>query len=103
MTILRYYTSPAFSDHKSKEILDKLKNINQNVEVLETELCYHVELKSGCDSLSSQQIDALKWLLISPLHQGNLTFQSILKQSQDNRGLIECGPRYILCSNISNA
>lgn len=95
MTILRYYTSPAFSDHKSKEILEKLKKIHENVEALETELCYHVELKSGCESLSNQQVDALKWLLTSPLYPGNFTFQSILNQSQDNHGLIECGPRYV--------
>lgn len=95
MTILRYYTSPAFSDHKSNEILEKLKNIHQNVETIETELCYHVELKSGCESLNNEQIDALKWLLTPPLHPGNFTFQSILNQSQNNRCLIECGPRYL--------
>lgn len=93
MTIKRFYTSPAISEHKHKYILDKLKIISDAVVKLNTERCYHVELKHGVDDLSPEKCRVLKWLLSSTVNLDKLTDASKLKEKSHNIQVIECGPR----------
>lgn len=94
MCIIRYFASEAFSAHKTKEILEKLKQVDKDVDELSTELCYHVELSEGCDYLNINQIKVLKWLLASPLQPNALRNETNYKCVQDYQTVIEIGPRY---------
>ncbi|CAB3243480.1 unnamed protein product [Arctia plantaginis] len=93
MVILRFFSSEAFSGHRTKEILEKLKIVDSDIVQLSTELCYHVELNAGCD-LNINQIKILKWLLSSPLQPQALNYESIYKKVQGNQIVIEIGPRF---------
>lgn len=94
MAILRFFSSEAFSRHRTKEILEKLKIVDSDVVQLSTELCYHVELSAGCD-LNINQIKILKWLLSSPIQPQALYYESIYKNIQENQIVIEIGPRFV--------
>ncbi|XP_063839652.1 phosphoribosylformylglycinamidine synthase [Ostrinia nubilalis] len=94
MVILRFFASEAFSAHKTKEILQKLQNIDTDISGLSTELCYHVELADGCDYLNINQIKILQWLLSSPLQPHALYNESIYKIVRDNQIIVEIGPRF---------
>lgn len=93
MCIVRFFTREAFSAHKTKEILEKLKFVDSDIEELSTELCYHVELAEGCDYLNINQIKVLQWLLSSPLQPHSLRNESVYKFVGDNQIIIEIGPR----------
>lgn len=93
MCIIRFFSSEAFSAHKTKEILQKLKNVDADVCGLSTELCYHVELADGCDYLNINQIKILQWLLSSPIQPRALKHESIYEIFNDNQIIIEIGPR----------
>lgn len=93
MCIIRFFASEAFSAHKTKEILQKLQNVDSDISGLSTELCYHVELAEGCDYLNINQIKILQWLLSSPLQPNALHNESIYKIVRDNQFIIEIGPR----------
>lgn len=93
MCMLRFFTSEAFSAHKTKEILHKLKIVDSSVTHLSTELCYHVELAEGCDYLNINQIKILQWLLSSPLQPQTLNNESIYNDVKQNQVIIEIGPR----------
>jgi hypothetical protein len=93
MCIIRFFSSEAFSAHKTKEIIQKLKYVDADVSELSTELCYHVELAEGCDYLNINQIKILKWLLSSPLHPYALKNETVYKNVKENQILIEIGPR----------
>lgn len=95
MAIIRFFSSEAFSAHRTKEILQKLKQVDADVVQLSTELCYHVELCEGCDYLNINQIKILKWLLSSPLQPHALKNETIYKNVQGNQIVIEIGPRYV--------
>ncbi|XP_026485781.2 phosphoribosylformylglycinamidine synthase [Vanessa tameamea] len=94
MCILRFFTREAFSAHKTKEILTKLKQVDPDVIELSTEICYHVELAEGCDYLNINQIKILQWLLNSPLKPHALKNESVYKFVGDNQIIIEIGPRF---------
>ncbi|KAJ8732764.1 hypothetical protein PYW07_015363 [Mythimna separata] len=94
MCIVRFYCSEAFSAHKTKEILEKLQLVNGDVAQLSTELCYHVELREGCEYLNINQIKVLKWLLSSPLQPQALRNETVYKRVQENQIVIEIGPRF---------
>ncbi|KAL0892142.1 hypothetical protein ABMA27_015339 [Loxostege sticticalis] len=94
MCIIRFFASEAFSAHKTKEILQKLQNVDSDISGLSTELCYHVELAEGCDYLNINQIKILQWLLSSPLQPNALHNESIYKIVRDNQFIIEIGPRF---------
>ncbi|CAH0627088.1 unnamed protein product [Chrysodeixis includens] len=94
MCILRFFSSEAFSAHKTKEILEKLKLVDSDVAELSTELCYHVELCEGCDYLNINQIKVLKWLLSSPLQPQALKNETVYKNVRENQTIIEIGPRF---------
>ncbi|KAG7299510.1 hypothetical protein JYU34_016472 [Plutella xylostella] len=94
MCIIRFFSSEAFSAHKTKEILEKLKLVDGDVRLLTTELCYHVELAEGCDYLNINQIKKLQWLLSSPLQPHALKNNTIFKDIKDNELVIEIGPRF---------
>ncbi|CAG9785046.1 unnamed protein product [Diatraea saccharalis] len=94
MAIIRYFSCEAFSAHKTKEILQKLKNVDADVSELSTELCYHVELAEGCHHLNINQIKILKWLLSSPLQPYALKNETVYKNMQQNQIIIEIGPRF---------
>lgn len=96
MTLIRFFSSEAFSAHKTKEILNKLKVVDSDVSELSTEHCYHVELNEGCDYLNINQIKILKWLLSSPLQPYALRNESNYKSIQAKQIIIEIGPRYLL-------
>lgn len=93
MCIIRFFSSEAFSSHKTKEILQKLKDVDADISGLSTELCYHVELTDGCDYLNINQIKILQWLLSSPLQPHALKNESIYKRVKDNQIIVEIGPR----------
>lgn len=93
MCILRFFTHEAFSAHKTKEILSKLKRVDQDVQDLSTEICYHVELAEGCNYLNLNQIKILQWLLSSPLKPHALRNESAYKILNDDQIIIEIGPR----------
>lgn len=95
MCILRFFSCEAFSAHKTKEILEKLKLVDSDVAELSTELCYHVELCEGCDYLNINQIKVLKWLLSSPLQPQALKNETVYKNVKENQTIIEIGPRYL--------
>ncbi|KAF9409011.1 hypothetical protein HW555_011493 [Spodoptera exigua] len=94
MCILRFFSSEAFSAHKIKEILEKLQQVDEDITQLSTELCYHVELREGCDYLNINQIKVLKWLLSSPLQPQALRNETVYKNVQGNQIVIEIGPRF---------
>ncbi|KAH9629049.1 hypothetical protein HF086_007534 [Spodoptera exigua] len=94
MCILRFFSSEAFSAHKTKEILEKLQQVDEDITQLSTELCYHVELREGCDYLNINQIKVLKWLLSSPLQPQALRNETVYKNVQGNQIVIEIGPRF---------
>ncbi|XP_045446470.1 phosphoribosylformylglycinamidine synthase [Melitaea cinxia] len=94
MCILRFFTHEAFSAHKTKEILSKLKHVDQEVQDLSTEICYHVELAEGCNYLNLNQIKILQWLLSSPLKPHALRNESAYKFINDDQIIIEIGPRF---------
>ncbi|KAJ0179869.1 hypothetical protein K1T71_004460 [Dendrolimus kikuchii] len=94
MCIIRYFASEAFSVHKTKEILQKLQQVDIDVDELSTELCYHVELSEGCDYLNINQIKVLKWLLASPLQPNALRNETNYKCVQACQVVIEIGPRF---------
>ncbi|XP_022815968.1 phosphoribosylformylglycinamidine synthase [Spodoptera litura] len=94
MCILRFFSSEAFSAHKTKEILEKLQQVDADITQLSTELCYHVELREGCDYLNINQIKVLKWLLSSPLQPQALRNETVYKNVQGNQIVIEIGPRF---------
>lgn len=93
MTLIRFFSSEAFSANKTKEILNKLKKLDSDVSHLTTEHCYHVELSEGNDYLNINQIKILKWLLSSPLQPYALRNETNYKSVQGNQILIEIGPR----------
>lgn len=93
MCIIRFFTCEAFSAHKTKEILEKLKLVDNDVLNLSTETCYHVELAEGCDYLNINQIKILQWLLSSPLQPHALKNESVYKFVNDDQIIIEIGPR----------
>lgn len=95
MTLIRFFSSEAFSAHKTKEILTKIKEVDSDVSALSTEHCYHVELSEGCDYLNINQIKILKWLLSSPLQPYALRNETNYKSVQSNQIIIEIGPRYL--------
>lgn len=95
MCIIRFFTSEAFSAHKTNEILRKLKLIDDDVESLSSELCYHVELAADCDHLNIDQIKKLQWLLNSPLQPNALNNESVFKTIRSNQIVIEIGPRCV--------
>ncbi|CAG4937766.1 unnamed protein product [Colias eurytheme] len=94
MCIIRFFTCEAFSAHKTKEILDKLRQVDNDVLNLSTEICYHAELAEGCDFLNINQIKILRWLLSSPLQPHSLKNESVYKFIDDNQIIIEIGPRF---------
>ncbi|KAL4706552.1 hypothetical protein ACJJTC_015750 [Scirpophaga incertulas] len=94
MCIIRYFSCEAFSAHKSKDILQKLRNVDSDVIALSTELCYHVELAEDCDYLNINQIKILKWLLSSPLQPCALKNETVYKNLKPNQIIIEIGPRF---------
>lgn len=96
MTLIRFFSSEAFSAHKTKEILSKLRKVDCDVSQLSTEHCFHVELSEGNDYLNINQIKILKWLLSSPLQPYALRNETNYKSVQGNQILIEIGPRYVL-------
>lgn len=96
MTLIRFFSSEAFSAHKTKEILSKLKVVDSDVSQLSTEHCYHVELCEGSDYLNINQIKILKWLLSSPLQPYALRNETNYKSVQGNQIVIEIGPRYVV-------
>lgn len=93
MCIIRFYSSEAFSAHKTNEILQKLKLVDSGVTQLSTELCHHVELAEGCDYLNINQIKILQWLLSSPLHPQALKNETVFSDMGQNQVVIEIGPR----------
>ncbi|XP_049866264.1 phosphoribosylformylglycinamidine synthase [Pectinophora gossypiella] len=94
MCIIRFFSSEAFSAHKTKEILQKLKLVDSDVTQLSTELCYHVELAEGCDYLNINQIKVLQWLLSSPMQPHALKNETVYKNVEQNQLIIEIGPRF---------
>lgn len=94
MSLLRFFSSEAFSAHKTKNILQKLQQVDIDVAELSTELCYHVELSDGCEYLNINQIKILQWLLASPLQPNALRNETNYKSVQENEILIEIGPRF---------
>lgn len=95
MTLIRFFSTEAFSAHKTNEILNKLKLVDSEVSELSTENCYHVELAAGSDYLNINQIKILKWLLSSPLQPYALRNETNYKCVQKNQVVIEIGPRYV--------
>lgn len=101
-TILRWYRTPAFTAYKSKEILTKLKKVNQDIENVRTELCFHVEFNQK--NIDNKEKATLQWILSSPLNPEKLTVDSVLKIENGRNILIECGPRFnFSTSDSSNA
>ncbi|KAJ2947021.1 hypothetical protein O0L34_g16365 [Tuta absoluta] len=94
MCIIRFFSSEAFSVHKTKEILHKLKLVDPDVTQLSTELCYHVELAEGCEYLNINQIKVLQWLLSSPLQPHALKNETVYRGVKQNELVIEIGPRF---------
>ncbi|XP_063621505.1 phosphoribosylformylglycinamidine synthase [Cydia splendana] len=94
MSIIRFFSCEAFSVHKTKEILQKLRVIDLDVVELSTELCYHVELAEGCEYLNINQIKILQWLLSSPLQPNALRNNTVYTNVKDNQVVIEIGPRF---------
>lgn len=93
MCIIRFFSSEAFSAHKTNEILQQLKLVDSGVTKLSTELCYHVELAEGCDYLNINQIKILQWLLSSPLYPQSLKNETVFNDIRQNQVVIEIGPR----------
>lgn len=94
MSIVRFFSTEAFSLHKTNEILQKLKFVDSDIKDLSTELCYHVELAEGCEYLNINQIKVLKWLLSSPLQPQAVRNETIFKSNDNSQLLIEIGPRF---------
>lgn len=94
MTIIRLYDSHTFNNFKNNELFLKLKTLSSDVEVFNTELCYHVELEKTSANLDENQKNLLKWILGSPFHRNLLGDSSRFSSLSNNQGIIECGPRY---------
>lgn len=98
--IYRLYRTPGSTIAKKNEIFNKLKQKCEELEKLETEICFHIEINSP---ITNNQKEMLKWVLQDPLHPQNL-----YEHEQLNKGktkiLIEVGPRFnFSTSNSTNA
>lgn len=100
--IIRWYRTPAFTTHKTKEILLKLKKVHQQIDEVQTELCYHVEFNQK--NVDNKEKATLEWILSPPLNPENLTPLSQLQGEPGKHTIIECGPRFnFSTSESSNA
>ncbi|KAF5279822.1 hypothetical protein FQA39_LY18225 [Lamprigera yunnana] len=98
-TIIRYYRTPGYTNSKTEELLQKLKQKNQHVFALDTELCYNIETADLVD----EEKKKLKWLLQNPFKFRNLTEKSQLN-ALSGCAVVEVGPRFSFStSNSTNA
>lgn len=81
MAIIKFYKKPAFTTAKTNEILQKLQKQNPNVDTLETELCYYVELNG---SLSVDEKNVLKWILQNSFTPELLSEREYLKPTSNS-------------------
>lgn len=80
-----------------------IHQIYQNINKLETEKCFHVELEAGT-KLSEDDESKLKWILRSPQENDNLYASPKLVASKSSQPLIEVGPRFnFSTANSTNA
>lgn len=99
-SIYRLYRTPGCTNAKKKEIFNKLKQKCEELEKIETEICFHIEINSP---ISNDQKEILKWVLQDPLHPEDLYEKEQLKGAKTNI-LIEVGPRFnFSTSNSTNA
>lgn len=99
-SIIRFYRKPAFTEAKTKEILNKLVQKNENVSNLQTELCYYIEVDK---KLTEKEKNILKWVLRNPFYPADLTEETSLKSTSDAT-IIEVGPRFnFSTANSTNA
>lgn len=70
-----------------------IHQIYQNINKLETEKCFHVELEAG-SKLSADDERKLKWILSNPQELDNLSSEPKLVASKQSQSLIEVGPRF---------
>ncbi|KAI1301642.1 Phosphoribosylformylglycinamidine synthase [Halotydeus destructor] len=91
--VLHFYQSPALSEGKLRETLNRLKKVNSSVVSVESEFCYNVQ----CENLDKKDTEILRWLFnasFDPLaikEEGG----SVLRARSANPGVmvVEIGPR----------
>lgn len=97
--ITRLYKTPGFTNAKTEELLNKLKQRNAHVCAVETELCYNIE----STGLSDDDKKKLQWILRDPFSPRSLTEKTQLK-TMSGSIIIEVGPRFnFSTSNSTNA
>lgn len=84
-------------DNESKFIQSKTirshSQIYKNINKLETEKCFHVELEAGT-KFSADDEKKVKWILRNPQEADNLYTAASLVASKPTQTLIEVGPRF---------
>ncbi|XP_013775533.1 phosphoribosylformylglycinamidine synthase-like isoform X1 [Limulus polyphemus] len=94
MAVVCLYQHPALSVGRTRQILCCLQQQKTQAVVtsLQTEYCYYVQLKIGCDKLNADQQSQLFWLL-NPGFGSSVFTEPKLSDREPNTILIEIGPR----------
>lgn len=90
MDIIRFYKIPGLKSGQLKSKFNDIIQITNQINSLETEFCYYVEIK---EHLTEEELKVLKWILSSPLESHNLKSSSTFNEKLNNCLIIEIGPR----------
>lgn len=90
MDIIRFYKIPGLKSGQLKSKFNDIIQITNQINSLETEFCYYVEIK---EHLTEEELKILKWILSSPLESHNLKSSSTFNEKLNNCLIIEIGPR----------
>ncbi|CEL97959.1 unnamed protein product [Vitrella brassicaformis CCMP3155] len=102
--ILHYYRTPGLSEYKRQGLLQEVRtDIASDVESLDTEVCYNVEVTAP---LTAKEEDALTYLLSETFEQQQFGSKSFLRELHASRGgkggILEVGPRMTFCTAWSS-
>ncbi len=88
MKVVHYFRSPGFSREQVRALLDRVRReISPQIEGIETEFCFNVELGGDLDEPEER---LLRWLLAETFEPDQFTTQSHLPAGET---VIEVGPR----------
>lgn len=88
MHLIHYFRSPGFSPERVRALLDRVRReISPQIEAIETEYCFNVELTSALDEAEER---LLRWLLAETFEPERFGTRSCLNSGAP---VIEVGPR----------
>ncbi|KAL1505862.1 hypothetical protein ABEB36_005322 [Hypothenemus hampei] len=100
-SIIRFFKSPGCTPAKKEAILNQLQRKSSEIQDVDTEICYHVEVSRP---LTESELQTLSWVLQDPLNPKHLSRSSRRNKITTNQILIEVGPRFnFSTANSTNA